>query len=167
MYTIKHAAAQDVDNIMSMIDLAISLLPERSWFVEDTREFFASHIKEKGFTLKAIKDGEMAAFLTIRFPHLEEDNYGYSLDFNEAKLMRVAHIESAVVHPDHRGNHLEYCLMKEAEEILKTTPYNILLGTVHPDNMASVKSFLNNGYHVAKTLKKYGGLMRHIMRKDI
>lgn len=182
MFIIERAAASDVDKIMEIIHTAVKQLPDPAWFVDDTKEFFAAHIEEKGFTLKAVLSDEtnamsvdsqpvtsnaMAAFLTVRFPKYDKDNLGFSMNFDETDLLKVAHMETAVVHPDYRGNHLEKLLFEEAIEILKTTNYCHLLGTVHPDNIASVKCFLSNGFHIEQTVKKYGGLLRHVMYRKI
>ena len=169
MFTIEPATLNDIPDIMSLIEISLPLLPDPDWFVSDTEEFFARHIEEEGFTLKAVseEDGRMAAFLTIRIPGLAEDNCGYSLSYPENDLLRVAHMDTCVVHPDYRGNRLESRLIAEAEKRLKESGHTILLGTVHPDNVASVKSFLKNGFHIEKTLKKYGGKLRHIMGKKI
>lgn len=167
MFTIEYATENDVPGIMLIIKEGLFLLPCPDWFVNDTEEFYSRHIEQEGFTLKAMTDNKLAAFLTIRFPKEAPDNCGYDLDYKKDMLLRVAHIETCVVHPDFRGNHLEARLIREAEYILKQTSYDLLLGTVHPDNIASVKSFLNNGFRIEKTLKKYGGMLRHIMYKQI
>lgn len=168
MFLIEFASENDIKNIMSIIKTATELLPDPSWFVDDTEDFFLAHIKEKGFTLKAMSDGNIAAFLTIRYPGLDEDNLGYSLDFDKKEeLVRVAHIETCAVLPEYQGNRLESTLIKEALSILEKTSYTHILGTVHPDNLASVKSFLNNGFHIEKTVPKYGGLIRHILYKKL
>ena len=190
MFIIEPAIVSDVDKIMEIIHTAVEQLPDPTWFVDDTKEFFAAHIEEKGFTLKAVPSdeknamsvdnqpvtsnamavdrhpvtsNEVAAFLTVRFPKYDKDNLGLSMHFDEPDLLKVAHMETAVVHPDYRGNHLERQLFEKAIELLKDTSYCHLLGTVHPDNTASVKCFLSNGFHIEQTVKKYGGLLRHIM----
>lgn len=167
MFTIEYATINDIPQIMSTITISLSLLSNPDWFLADTEEFYTRHLEEEGFTLKASTEGHTAAFLTIRYPKLAPDNCGYDLGFPSESLLHVAHIETCVVHPDFRGNGLETRLILEAEKRLKKSPYNILLGTVHPDNTASVKSFLKSGFHIEKTLKKYGGLCRHIMYKQI
>ena len=169
MFTIEYATLKDIPSMMNIIEESLPLLPNSDWFVGDTSEFYARHIDECGFTLKAVSntDDTLAAFFTVRYPKLEEDNCGYDLDFTETELMQVAHMETCVVHPNYRGNHLEARLMKEAIRILDQTNYHHLLGTVHPDNTPSLKAFLNNDFHIAKTLKKYGGKLRHIMYRQI
>lgn len=169
MFTINYASLEDIPTMMYIIEESLPFIPNQDWFVGDTEEFYAKHIKECGFTLKAVSDsdGMIAAFFTVRYPKLDSDNCGFDLDFTEADLLRTAHMETCVVHPDYRGHHLETRLMEFATELLKTTDYCHLLGTVHPDNIPSVKAFLSNGFHAEKTLKKYGGKLRHIMYRTL
>ena len=169
MFTLDFATQNDIPIIMNIIEESLPFIPNSDWFVGDTEEFYAKHIKDCGFTLKATSDsdGAIAAFFTVRYPKLDSDNCGFDLDFTDEVLLKTAHMETCVVHPDYRGNHLETRHMECAIEILKTTDYCHLLGTVHPDNIPSVKAFLNNKFHVAKTLKKYGGKLRHIMYRTL
>ena len=165
MFTIDYATKKDIPQMMYIMEESLPLMPNPDWFVGDTAEFYARHIKECGFTLKAVSnsDGTLAAYFTVRYPKLDPDNCGYDLAFTEAKLLQTAHMETCVVHPSYRGHHLEARLMASAIEILTKTPYCHLLGTVHPDNIPSLKAFLSNGFRIEKTLKKYGGKLRHIM----
>ncbi|MBE5954943.1 MAG: GNAT family N-acetyltransferase [Lachnospiraceae bacterium] len=169
MFTIEYAVKKDIPSMMNIIEESLPLIPDLDWFVGDTAEFYERHISDCGFTLKAIccSTGTLAAYFTVRYPKLENDNLGYDLDFTDADLLTTAHMETCVVHPDYRGHHLEARLMKQAVEILKNTDYHYLLGTVHPDNVPSLKAFLSNDFHVAKTAKKYGGKLRHIMYRKI
>ena len=169
MFTIEYATLEDMPSIMNIITESLPFIPDSDWFVGDTEEFYARHIADAGFILKAISnsDHRLAAFFIIRYPKLEDDNCGYDLSYTEPQLLQTAHMESCVVHPDYRGNHLESRLMSEAINILQTSHYHYLLGTVHPDNIPSVKAFLSNGFHIEKTLKKYGGKLRHIMYREL
>ena len=169
MFTIEYATLNDIPDMMNIIEESLPLIPNADWFVGDTAEFYSRHIDRDGFTLKAVadSDGSLAAYFTVRYPKLDEDNCGYDLEFSKEQLLEAAHMETCVVHPNHRGHHLESRLMEQAVDILKTTEYHYLLGTVHPDNTASLKAFLSNDFQIAKTLKKYGGKLRHIMYRHI
>ena len=57
--------------------------------------------------------------------------------------------------------------MEKAEEILKEQGFHYLLGTAHPDNVASVNSFLRLNYEQVMTKEKYGGMRRSIFCKEI
>ena len=169
MFTIEYATLGDMPSIMNIVTKSVPLIPDSDWFVGDTEEFYSRHIEESGFILKAVSDSDkcLAAFFIVRYPGMEEDNCGYDLSYTKQQLLETAHMESCIVHPDYRGHHLESRLMSEAINILKSTNYRYLLGTVHPDNIPSVKAFLSNDFHIAKTLKKYGGKLRHIMYRNL
>jgi len=169
MFTIEYAAKNDIPSMMNIIEESLPHIPNQDWFVGDTEEFYAKHICEYGFTLKAVcnSTGALAAYFTVRYPKLDEDNLGYDLDFTKKELLTTAHMETCVVHPHSRGHHLEAKMMEKSIEILKGTDYRHLLGTVHPDNIPSLKAFLSNDFQIARTLKKYGGKLRHIMYRKI
>lgn len=175
MLTIQRAKQSDVPAITNMMQEASALLPDPTWYVADDEEFVRCHIKETGFVLNAFWNGAIAGFLIIRFPEKNEDNLGYSL-FEEwssqnldpkAELLKTAHMESVVVRPPFRSHHIQRDLITEAVSILKKQNYRHLMATVHPENMASLISFQKNGFQIKTTVKKYGGLSRHILYRSI
>lgn len=109
----------------------------------------------------------LAGGFNILFPGLDDYNYGHDLGFSEAELLRVIHMDTAVVHPDYRGNKLQQRLMTVIEEELQRRyPGAILLTTVHPENLYSLCNVKSLGYTVQKRLAKYGS-ERYILRKDL
>lgn len=175
MLTIQRAKQSDVSTITNMMQEAIALLPDPAWYVADDEDFVRCHIKETGFVLNAFWNGAIAGFLMIRFPEKSEDNLGYSLfeEWNsqnldpKAELLKTAHMESVVVRPSFRGHHIQKELITEAISILKKQNFRHLMATVHPENKASLISFQKNGFQIKATVKKYGGLSRHILYRAI
>ena len=41
------------------------------------------------------------------------------------------------------------------------------MATVHPENRFSLENFLLEGYEVKATVRRYGGLLRHVLLKDV
>lgn len=76
-------------------------------------------------------------------------------------------MDSAAVRAEYRGNRLQYILMQEAEQELRTMGYRYLMCTVHPDNHFSRENVLRQGYRVMKTTEKYGGFIRDILLKEL
>ncbi len=76
-------------------------------------------------------------------------------------------LEIAMVRKEYRGQGLQRKMMKESEQILKEQGYHYLLGTAHPDNVASVNTFLKLQYEQVMTKEKYGGMKRSIFCKEI
>ena len=72
-----------------------------------------------------------------------------------------------MVRKEYRGQGLQRKMMEESEQILKEQGYHYLLGTAHPDNVASVSSFLRLNYKQVMTKEKYNGMNRSIFCKKL
>ncbi len=164
---IENAVMDDIPEIMRIMDVALSLVEDKSWYAVDSEEFMRNHIEKQGFTLKAMVDGELAGFLTVRYPKTDEDNLGDYIGLSEEEKMYVVHMESAAVLPDFRGLRIQNRLMAEGFERLKGSEYKYVMGTAHPDNVFSVNNFNKLGYDVVAEVKKYGGLRRYVFCKTI
>lgn len=160
------ATMADLDDIMALLHAVTAALDRPNWYCVDSRDFFAEHISGSGFTLVARAEGQLAGFLTIRFPREAEDNLGSYLNLTGDDLLGVAHMESAAVHPDFRGNHLQRRLVEAAEAALRPTDYRHWMATVHPENRYSMSTLTALGYRPLLTTKKYGGLDRCILCKE-
>lgn len=162
---IKKAVYQDIDTIVELNNKANKYLEDPSWFCMDEPDFITKHIDREGFILKAVDNQVLAGFLIVRFPNKAEDNLGIYQNLTEYQMKQVAHMETVVISKEYQGNKLQIKLMKAAEEILKDTTYQYFFATVHPDNQYSLNNFIRLNYSVIKTVKKYGGLDRHILYK--
>lgn len=168
-FSFRRAEDSDVDAVMAVMEEAKHSLENPDWFVADGRGWVESHIKDKGFTMVAEtvggKQPEVAAFFIVAFPGDGEGNLGEELGFGSSQLQLTAHMDSAAVKKEYRGNHLQGKLLSEAEKELCSYPHKHLLCTVHPDNQASLKTMLDHGYEIVATKEKYHGRMRHILYK--
>lgn len=164
---IEDATLNDLSEIMNIMHTALGLVEDKSWYAVDGEEFVAKCIEGQGFTLKAMVDGNMAGFLTIRYPWKDDDNLGDYIGLSEEEKMFVAHMESAAVLPKYRGLRIQNQLMARGFERLKETEYKYVMGTAHPDNVFSVNNFLKLGYEIVADVKKYGGLRRYVFNQTI
>lgn len=161
------AREEDFPEILHMIKEIYEELPCKEWFSLDKEEVLVRYMNQEGFALKAMCDGVLAGVFIVRTDYLGEENLGYDLGFSEQQREKVAHMEIAMVKKKWRGQGLQVKMMKEAEDILRKKGFRYLLGTAHPDNRASAKSFLKMGYEEKMTKEKYGGLLRCIFCKEI
>ena len=142
------------------------------WFAAESEEFLEKCIEDEGFTILA-KPSENpsalkpAGFFTVHFPGLSAKNMGHVLNLSDAGLLVTAHMDTAVVDPDYRGNHLQSRMLAEAEAELSRRSFRHLFATVHPDNIYSLRNVTGNGYRIIKTCEMYGGLPRHILYKEL
>ena len=165
--TIEYADLEDLPAIMNIMHTALGLVEDKSWYAVDEEDFVAKCIEGQGFTLKAMVDGNIAGFLTVRYPWKDDDNLGDYIGLSEKEKMYVAHMESAAVLPEYRGLRIQNQLMAKGFELLKDTEYKYVMGTAHPDNVFSVNNFQKLGYEIVADVTKYGGLRRYVFSQRI
>lgn len=165
--TIRQAAQQDTDVILSIMRTVSGKLEDPSVYVTDDEEFIKKHITERGFSCLAECDGKAVGFLIVHIPGSGEENLGRDVPLPEKELAYTAHMESAAVLPQYRGHGIQRMLMMEAEKELKRKGFHYAAGTVSPDNPYSMNNCLMLGYMTAAVKPKYGGLMRNIILKQL
>lgn len=172
-FQLRAAVPSDLPGILSVMRAAQQALVCQDWFVPDEEAYFAAHINgPEGFCHVAeAPDGQLAAYFTVKLAGEAEDALGRRLDMTGAALRACAQMDSCCVAPPYRGHSLEGRLLELAERRLLAwpgQPYTHCLGTVHPDNAASLYSFLHRGYRIAAAdVLCYGGKRRHILQKDL
>lgn len=172
-FRLRPAVPGDLPQILDVMNTAQRALACPEWFVPDDEAYFASHIDgEEGFCFVAeAPGGALAAYFTVKLAGKAPDALGWRLGMTGTQLQACAQMDSCCVALPYRGHSLEGRLMELAEQRLRTwpgKPYVHCLGTVHPDNAASLYSFLNRGYRIAAAdVLCYGGKRRHILQKDL
>lgn len=179
-FEIVRAVSEDVPVLVGIMELVAAGIERQEWFVQDDGAYIADHIgdnpisgADKGFILKAVtKDRQgreqIAGFFMVDFPGNNKKNLGHFIDLGEDALLKVAHMDSVVILPEYRGYGLQQLLIHKAEAILQAeTEYRILMATVHPDNIYSLRNVKQLGYEVAAEAVMYGGYRRYIMKKEI
>ena len=167
-FYLKTAADSDAEQLHALMRAVYEGLEDKSLYVCDDLEFVRAHIAEHGFAVMACtKEERLAAALICRYPMAAEDNLGRELGFSDAELLRVVHMESAVVAPAHRGNGLQHQMIQYAEKRIDTSRFCCFMATVSPDNPASCHSLEKIGYIPVKTVEKYGGLVRRVYCKKL
>lgn len=165
---IRLADESQVDTVYSIMSGVAGQMEHPEHYVIDDRDYVARHIAREGFTLLWVEDETVAGFLVVHLPRADEEhNLGNDLGFSPAQLAQVAHMESAAILPAFRGRGTQKKLIAAAEERVAALGYRYSLCTVHPDNLPSFKTLVSLGYQVAATRLKYGGKLRHIMKKEL
>ena len=167
-FLIRPATCEDLDGIMAVMESAKADTGPKGWFVADEADFIKSHIKEAGFIMVAEPIGsrkQIAAFFAVHIPGAGKENLGRDAGFTGPQLFGAAHMESAAVLPEYRGHGLQGRLLEEAEARLQGMGFRYLFATVHPDNGASLHTMKKHGYKILVTKEKYGGLLRHVLKK--
>ena len=123
-------------------------------------------LKEGSIIIKALYQNSIVGFLVAE---RNIDTSSLLAKEIKEKIEECIEMDNSCVLVEYRGNHLEKRMIIEAERILKSKDKKIKYSyvTVHPDNIASLKSLENIGYEKYQEKLMYGGLLRYIMRKEL
>lgn len=168
-FLIKEATINDIDEILKLKKDIWDKLENKEWYVIDgtNGEFLNRLLKNNGLILKAINNNKIVGFLIIHNCLKKESSIIQKLHF-ENKVDKCVELSNGGVDIEYRGNNLYVEMAKKAEEIIMNR-YNkkYILATVHPNNMASLKSLLKIDYKIICKSKMYGNLDRYILLKNL
>lgn len=193
---IKIAGYDDAVNFHDVMQAAYESLDNKDLYICDDYDYVRAILQEQnaGFGLMYYKENpdnaiseadskDCAGVLLVTFPGGAEDNLArdvfYSGEETDGKipdrlsatdcLFSTAHIESAAVRVEYRGNGIQNQLIEYACDYLSRNCGNIryVMATVSPDNIPSLKSFAKAGFKIILTKEKYGGKLRHILMREI
>lgn len=97
----------------------------------------------------------------------ENHNYGYDIEIQGEKLLKVGQLESTVVSEYYRGNKLQKTMCEILEQIGKEAGMKYICATAAPDNRYSVSTIEKLGCKIMADKLKYGGLRRYVFMKEI
>lgn len=158
---------EDTESFIRFLDEIKAGMVHKDWFYLEPAEDVRAMMSDGSMEFWLARHGtQLAAVFSVICPGLQHYNYGYDLDFCEEDLLRVIHMDTAAVHPDHRGYGLQKRLVEMAEQELSGKGRRILLSTVHPDNKFSLNNMLKQGYEIQKRVEKYGS-ERLMLKKEI
>ena len=188
-YTLRLATLEEAYEIWSVMDICYQALEHKEYFICDDLDYVKDILSGHGLGVVACDErGKIVGNLLVKYPGLNEENLGYdvfrkaedssddnsnssslyrecSIMLSEDNLMRVLHMDSASVLPEHRGHGLEHRMIAFSETLVDASKYHYAFATVAPNNTASLKSLEKNGYQVMVTKEKYGELTRSILMK--
>ena len=101
---------------------AAMLHPEQ--FVPDTLENITGYLRT-GVCIGAWQQGRLGAYLILRLCGQSDENYAAFLGVPQSQWQHWANADSAVVHPDWRGNGLQRAMLEAALPLLP--PHQALL----------------------------------------
>ena len=162
------AKESQIDEIYSIMTTVATQMDHPEYYVIDDRNYVARHISQEGFTLLWQEVDTIAGFLIVHLPTpADPPNLGRDLSFSSLQLQGVSHMESAAVLPQFRGKGIQKKLISAAETRVRSLGFRYSLCTVHPNNLPSLQTLLSLNYEVSTTKLKYGGKLRHIMKKEL
>ncbi len=164
--TLKQLGEADLPEIMDVQEQTFAALEDSNTLRRNTPETFAVCFEKPSVAYGVMYQGQMIAFGMLYCAGENDENLGKSLD-TPVDLSKVANVKVIIVRPAFRGNGLQKYLIAKLEQHAKANGYTIFMATAAPDNKYSMDNFLSSGYTCVKVLKKYGGLQRALLYKEV
>lgn len=138
------------------------------YFIEGTDEKFIHDVLLNNGLLLKVMDTELSKIVGFLIVKRTIDSSSEIIQpFKNDNVKEYIEMDTVGILSKYRGNHLQQRLILEAEKIMlnndKEIKYSI--ATVHPNNIASLKSFLNIGYEIATEKMMYHNKKRYIVKK--
>lgn len=167
-YHIVALDANHLSKIMALNDYIFSRLEDATMCVPLSMGEWQHVLSGNGIVLGVFVETQLIGVRTTLFPYDGEENLGRYMNFSKEQLLKVVHLETTLIHPDFRGNHLQKRMIKITLELLQTTHrYCHLFITVSPFNIASIKSVMSFNIPIVKLESMYGGCQRYIFYYDL
>ena len=102
-------------------------LDDKNTFVCDKLADIEKWLEKKGFGVLAYNNQQkIIGFLIVSYPGQSKDNLGNDINLYKKELDKVAHMESAIVIPEYRGNGIQQQMIQYAENNIDKNKYRYL-----------------------------------------
>lgn len=153
--------------LMNLQEIIVQNLSDPELFHADSIHFIRDHIHKRGRIIGVISEKRLIAYRIVAFPGNDHDNLGIDLKLPKAEFTKVAHLDSFVVHPDYRGNLLQFKTLSPTVRIIRDLNCDHLCATVSPKNYPGVSNLLKGGLVIKELKEKYGGKLRYILYQNL
>lgn len=163
--TIRLLTKNDFAAYRELDDEIIASLDNKNIYRANTDEFARNCIYQtKGFCTGCFVNQTLVAYCMTYIPKGSPKNLGLDMKLSKQLLPKVAHLDSIGVKPNFRGNGIQQICIRINNNISLQQGYPLLFTTVHPNNIASLRSFTKIEWMIVKIKKKYGGKWRCILQ---
>ena len=163
---LRRCTVHDIPEILLLQDQVEAALPDRNIFVKTTDiEIRESILLD--YCVGAFDQGNLAGFTLMIYGRVTPRNLGTYFGYGEEQLRGCVTYDTAFVDPCCRGFGLQRLFSSLRNEEAIRCGAREAFATVSPDNLASLKNTLANGFEIVETRIMYTGVVRHILRKTI
>lgn len=162
----------DLDKMMALQEIVYSSIQNRDIFMPSDRNDNAGYLEAPNFVIGCFDGDTMVAYCSFDLPGENACNYGWDLGWQLEKTVSAAKLDTIVVHPSYRGNHLQQQLIsytlevaQKENEINRSIRY--ILTTVSPENKHSLHNVQAMGFEILMQKQKYGGKERFILCREL
>ncbi len=158
----------DLAAIVALHKAALRTAPVAGLVKPDTDDFFREHLGFRGRIWGLFDEkGAMMAYAVLGLPRPGGYNLGPDAGLAEKDWPEVAHLAGATVDHACRGRRIQYFLTRFRMEQALGLGRRHVVSTVDPRNYASWRSLMKCGLHISGLVRKYGGLARFVLYRDM
>lgn len=164
---ILEAKEDDIKDIFYIMQSVYEGLSNKEYYVYPEITSIKEYVDNGGFILKIVEKNRIIGTMIVT-GIIKNGDLIKKINLDRKDL--VCEILNVAILEEYRGNKLSSKMLKIAEEkIKKTYSENTikLIATVHPNNLASLKSFIKNGYEIVDKIVMYNGKERLVVVKEI
>ncbi|UOB20335.1 GNAT family N-acetyltransferase [Macrococcus armenti] len=158
---IKFANCSHLKSIMKLQNLVKENITNKDMLVTLSEDEILENIGNKVLCICEIED----TIVGFRSMHIPKNDYlSKYIPDTQISTHNIIYSDISIVHPDYRGLGLQ---KKMGEWLFERIPegYTIIMATVHPDNIASIKDKFHHGMHIIAKDFVYGDKVRYIFLK--
>lgn len=115
--TLRRCTPAEAPAVFALQNEVRAAMPHPEQFVPDTLENIADYLRT-GVCIGAWQQGRLGAYLILRLCGQNDENYAAFLGVPQSQWQHWANADSAVVHPDWRGNGLQRAMLEAALPLL-------------------------------------------------
>ena len=141
--TLRRCTPDEAPAVYALQNEVHAAMPHPEWFVTDTLEHITGYITDS-LCIGVWQGSRLGAYLTFYYCGQSPHNYAAFLGVPQAEWPHWANVDSAVVHPDWRGNGLQRRMLEAALPLLPESITH-LGATVSPANPYSLSNALACG----------------------
>lgn len=133
----------------------------------DSLAHFEAHIARRGRILGAFANGELVAYGVLGLDPGGVAHMGALIGARQGELARLCLFDGAAALPRWRGQHLHRAVIAARAALAATLGRTLLLATVAPNNLPSLRGLLGEGFAIRGCALVYGGLERLLVLRDL
>lgn len=159
--TIKSATIKDLENIKKFQREIIDSMENKEWFTPLTKYEFTYPLENNGKINLLYYNKELIGLYVLTINPEKNIIKEYELENKN-----IAILDSIMIKEQYRGSNLQRQGMKIIEEEACNLNIELIVATVHPENIYSLNNFIKENYKIIKKHKIHGG-PRFIVVKNI
>jgi len=133
----------------------------------DDLSHFEQHAEKLGRILGCFADGELVAYGVLGMHSHTVEHLSDLLHLPPQDQPRACVLDGAASLPEWRGHNLHCAAITERSALAQDLGRSLVMATVAPENMRSLRGLLREGFTIHAFAYVYGGLARLIMKRDL